>query len=129
MATAEERLRILKMIEEGKITAEQGAQLIEALSEKKPPMPPEMPVRAGAGRGARWFLVRITDTNTGKTRVNVRIPVSLISAGMKMGARFSPQVEGLDMDVLMQYIQSGETGKIVDVFDDKDGEHVQVFIE
>jgi hypothetical protein len=48
---------------------------------------------------------------------------------MKMGARFSPQVEGLDMDVLMQYIESGETGKIVDVFDDKDGEHVQVFIE
>jgi len=129
MASAEERLRILKMIEEGKITAEQGAQLIEALSDKKLPMPAETTLKAATGRGARWFLVRITDTNTGKTRVNVRIPVSLVSAGMKMGARFSPQVEGLDMSMLMQYIESGETGKIVDVFDDKDGEHVQVFIE
>jgi len=48
---------------------------------------------------------------------------------MKMGARFSPQVEGLDMGMLMQYIDSGETGKIVDVLDENDGEHVQVFIE
>lgn len=133
MASPEERLRILKMIQEGKITAEEGAQLIEALAERKPPAPPAglgpSAGRQPAGRPARWFLVRVTDTNTGKTRVNVRLPVSLINAGMKMGARFSPEVEGLDMAMLMQVIESGETGKIVDVLDEEDGEHVEVFIE
>ena len=33
MSVTEERLRVLTMIEEGKITAEQGAQLLEALKQ------------------------------------------------------------------------------------------------
>jgi hypothetical protein len=73
--------------------------------------------------------VKVTDVHTGKTRVNVRLPVSLVHAGMKMGARFSPEVQGLDAAQLMQSINSGETGQIFDVYDDEDGEHVEVFIE
>jgi hypothetical protein len=38
-------------------------------------------------------------------------------------------VEGLDADQLMQIIDSGELGQIVDVVDEKDGEHVEVFLE
>ncbi len=133
MATVEERTKILKMIQEGKISAEQGVQLLDALDagaqQRKPgiPTPPAPP--AGAGRGSHWFRVLVTDTNTGKTRVNVRLPVGLVSAGMKMGARFSPQVEGLDPEQLMEFLNSGETGKIIDVVDEEDGEHVEVFIE
>jgi hypothetical protein len=59
----------------------------------------------------------------------VRLPVNLITAGVKMGARFSPEVEGLDVEQLMILIKAGEIGKIVDVFDEKDGEHVEVFLE
>jgi hypothetical protein len=73
--------------------------------------------------------VRVTDTNTGKARVNVRLPVSVLSAGMKMGARFSTEIQGLDPSDLMQLIREGTIGKIVDVFDEKDGEHVEVFLE
>jgi hypothetical protein len=46
-----------------------------------------------------------------------------------MGMRFAPQVEGLDLDSLSSMINSGDIGQILDVFDDKDGEHVEVFIE
>jgi hypothetical protein len=133
MATVEERMKILKMIQEGKITAEQGVQLLDAMDagaqRAKPgiPTPPAPP--AGPGRGSHWFRVLVTDTNTGKTRVNVRLPVGLVSAGMKMGARFSPQVERLDPQQLMEFLNSGETGKIIDVVDEDDGEHVEVFIE
>jgi hypothetical protein len=131
MATSEERMKILKMVQEGKITADDAAQLIEMLEEKsgsRQPPTPEPPV-SSTGKSSRWFRVRITDTNTGRTRVNVRLPVSLINAGIKMGARFSPEVEGLDMDQLIQFINSGETGQMVDVINDDDGEHVEVFIE
>lgn len=125
MATAEERLKILKMIEEGKITAEEGAGLLASLEGVS-----TSPGAASTARGSsRWFRVRVTDTDTGKTRVNVRLPVSLVNAGLKMGARFSPEVEGLDMNQLMQFINSGEVGKVVDVYDENDGEHVEVFIE
>jgi hypothetical protein len=136
MTTPEERMRILKMIQDGKITAEEGARLIQALDTQKQAStagagrttPPTQDGR-DAAKAARWFHVRVTDTNTGKTRVNVRLPVSLLHAGIKMGARFSPEVQGLDMDQLTQFINSGEIGKVVDVIDDEDGEHVEVFIE
>ena len=131
MATEEERMKVLKMIQEGTISAEQGLQLLEALDEgakranKGRPVPPPAP----SARSGRWFRVMITDTNSGKTRVNVRLPISMVNAGIKMGARFAPEVEGLDTEQLMSALNSGETGKIVDVYDNEDGEHVEVFIE
>jgi hypothetical protein len=129
MATPEERVKVLKMIQDGKITAAEGARLLDALGTKRPaPVPAPPPQSSFPGR-PRWLRVRVTDTNSGKTRVNVRLPVSLLDAGLKMGARFSPEVEGLDIQQLNELIQSGETGKIVDVFDDEDGEHVEVFVE
>ncbi len=141
MATMEERLKILTMIQEGKITAEDGARLIEALEDvpvrpqrpARPDMPPMPPLPPNApnfgGKGPRWFRVRVTDTDSGKIRVNVRLPVSLLNAGVKMGAKFSPEVEGLDLNQLMELVQAGEIGQIVDVYDDEDGEHVEVFLE
>lgn len=139
MATNEERMKILKMVAEGKITAEEADQLLEALEESErvpgvprpgiPPMPsaPEMP--PAPGRKPRWLHVRVTDTNTGRTRVNVRLPVSMINIGLKMGSKFAPEVEGLNMDELMRMIESGEIGQIVDVTDEEDGEHVEVYLE
>jgi hypothetical protein len=129
MATPEERAKILKLIQDGKISAAQGVQLLDALQDPnrnkaEGVTSPEKPVQV-----ARWFRVSVTDTDTGKVRVNVRLPVNLITAGVKMGARFSPEVEGLDMEQLMTLIKAGEIGKIVDVVDEKDGEHVEVFLE
>jgi hypothetical protein len=128
MTTPAERIRILKMVQDGKITAEEGARLIQALDATKTPPPPPEAAPVGP-KAARWFHVRVTDTDSGKVRVNVRMPVSLLNAGIKMGARFSPEVEGLDMAQLNEFINSGEVGKVVDVLDDEDGEHVEVFIE
>ncbi|MDD5370173.1 MAG: hypothetical protein PHQ40_13905 [Anaerolineaceae bacterium] len=132
MATTEERLKILTMIQDGKITAEDGARLLEVLESRR--TGPTMGARPegtppSSVKGPRYMRVRVTDTATGKPRVNVRLPVSLVNAGLKMGARFSPEVQGLNMDELNRFINSGEIGQIVDVYDDEDGEHVEVFLE
>ncbi len=131
MASTEERMRILMMIQEGKISAAEGARLIEALdelSEPTPPPPPSPSTITGAKK-PRYLHVLITDTDTGKTRVNVRLPVSLINSGIRMGARFAPEIEGLDMEDLNAWLNSGEVGQIVDIFDGEDGEHIEVFLE
>jgi hypothetical protein len=74
--------------------------------------------------------VRVTDLRTGRRKVNVNIPLGLVDVGMKMGAKFAPAgVEGLDMDKIIAAIKSGGQGKVVDVEDEEDGEHVEVFIE
>ncbi|MCL4562984.1 MAG: hypothetical protein M1281_20520 [Chloroflexi bacterium] len=133
MISSEERIKILKMIQEGKISAEEGAQLLEALEMQKAGSrgPDQTPGGefGGGEKGPHWFRVRVTDSETGKSRVNVRLPVSLISAGIKMGARFSPHAEEIDLDQIAQFIQAGEVGQVIDVYDDKDGEHVELFLE
>jgi Asp-tRNA(Asn)/Glu-tRNA(Gln) amidotransferase B subunit len=129
MATTEERVKILKLVQDGKISADQGVQLLEALQEPNKNKAESPSGQTKVPQVARWFRVSVTDTDTGKVRVNVRLPVNLITAGVKMGARFSPEVEGLDMEQLMTLIKAGEIGKIVDVVDEKDGEHVEVFLE
>ena len=87
MATSEERLKILKMIQEGKITAEEGMQLFKALEEPAKKQPEEVKTSPGV-KGGRFFRVKVTDTDTGKSRVNVRLPVGVVSAGVKMGRGF-----------------------------------------
>lgn len=126
MASSEERLRILRMIEQGQISAEDGARLLEALSMG------EARRRESAELGAgppRWFRVRVTDLRTGKNKVNVNIPVGLVTVGMKMGARFAPELEGMDLRRLTDMVRAGATGKILEFEDQEDGERVEIYVE
>ena len=125
MATVEERMKILKMIEEGKLSAEEGTKLLAALSERRSP-PPRVPGMPGP---ARWLRIRVTDTRSGRSKASVQIPLALVDAGLKIGAHFAPQVEGVDMSNVMEALRSGVTGKIIDVTDDEDGEHVEIYVE
>ncbi len=126
MTTVEERMQILKMIEEGKISAEEGAKLLQALAGKSDK---RRTSGALASDEARWLRVRVTDLDTGRNTVNVNIPMSLVAVGLKMGARFAPNVEGLDYEQITEAIKSGAQGKIVDVVDEEDGERVEIFVE
>lgn len=124
MATIEERMKILKMIEEGKLSPEEGSQLLSALSRKSTSGIPNL-----GSSGAKWLRVRVTDLSTGRSKATVQIPLTLLDAGMKIGAHFAPEIDGVNMDQLMDALRSGMTGKIIDAMDDDDGEHVEIFVE
>jgi hypothetical protein len=128
MANSEERMKILKLIEEGKISADEGSKLLSALSDSRRGIPTP-PRPSGIGGGARWLRVRVTDTRTGRSKASVQIPLALVDAGMKIGAHFAPEVEGVDMSNVMEALRAGVTGKIIDVVDEEDGEHVEIFVE
>jgi hypothetical protein len=53
----------------------------------------------------------------------------MVDAGLKIGARFVPEVDGMDMDGVTEALRMGVTGKIMDVTDDEDGERVEIFVE
>jgi hypothetical protein len=125
MATTEERLQILKMIEEGKISAAEGADLLRALEQESGR--PSEPLKGASA--PRWFRVRVTDTKTGRNKVNVNIPMGLVNVGIKMGARFAPDVEGFDFNELIQAVRSGQQGKVVDVMNNEEGERIEIFVE
>ena len=128
MTTVEERMRILKMVEDGKISAEDGAKLLAALAESRKPPPPPFPP-PGAGGEARWFRVRITDSRTGRAKINVNVPAGLVNVGIRMDARFAPNLEAEQMQALIDALKSGARGKIVDATDEESGEHVEIFVE
>jgi hypothetical protein len=123
MASTGERLRILKLIEEGKITAEEGARLLAAISRSS---------RKQAGSSeidSRWLRVRVTDLRSGKPAVNVNLPLSLVNVGLRVGARFVPDVEGIDLTSVASALQRGVTGKIMDVVDEDEGQRVEIYVE
>jgi hypothetical protein len=128
MANSEERMKILKMIEEGKISADEGSKLLAALSDSRKGLSPS-PRSPGAGGTARWLRIRVTDVRTGRSKASVQIPLALVDAGMKIGAHFAPEVEGVDMSNVMDALRMGVTGKIIDVVDEEDGEHVEIYVE
>jgi hypothetical protein len=130
MTTAEERLKILKMIQDGRITADEGAKLLKALTASSQKPKQRVSARTSAG-AARWLRVRVTDMSSGKSKVNVNLPLKLVDAGLNIAAQFAPEdieVAGL-MDAVNEAIDDNLTGKIVDVVDGEDGEHIEVFIE
>ena len=127
MATTEERMKILSMIREGKITAEEGAKLLSALSGGQKNTRSKPMTRSGGE--PRWFRVRVTDTISGKTKTTVNIPLGLVEWGLQIGAQFAPEVGDLQPDQLMEMLRAGVEGKIVDVVDEEDGEHVEIFVE
>lgn len=129
MTTAEERMKILKMIQENRITADEGAKLLKALTASSQKPKHQQTIRPAGG--ARWLRVRVTDMASGKSKVNVNLPLKLVDAGLNIAAQFAPEdieVEGL-MDAVNEAIDDNLTGKIVDVVDGEDGEHIEVFIE
>ncbi len=124
MATAEERMRILTMIQEKQITAEEGARLLTALNARSGGEAGQQPANK-----ARWLRVRVTDAGTGRLKVNVNIPVGLVDIGIKMGARFAPEMQNMDVTAVQTAIREGYQGKILEVEDPQDNERVELFVE
>jgi len=57
-----------------------------------------------------------------------------VNYGLKLGRRFTPQIDGerlgaVDLDDVADAIASGAIGRIVDVYDDDEGQRVEIFVE
>jgi hypothetical protein len=122
MTTDEERMRILKMVEEGTISAEDAARLLAALDQASGRT--ESSVATGSG-AKRFFRVRVTDTVTGQSKVNVNLPMGLVDTVL----RFIPDNAQGNVRLVKEAVNAQMSGKIVDVMDDESGQHVEIFIE
>ncbi len=76
----EEIRRILKMVEEGKISTEEAVQLVDA---------GKFPVKGGRGEKAPaskagWLTIKVYDSVTKKRKVNLSVPLTPAAAGTKM---------------------------------------------
>ena len=123
MSISEERLRILKLIESGQVSAEEGGQLIEALAENQERDRPRGAVQP------RVLRVRVTDVSSRRQKINVTIPVSLVGIGLKLGAKLARRIESANADQIMRAIEGGTLGRIFEMQDLDEGERVDFFVE
>lgn len=143
----EKRQEILKLLANGKITATEAADLLVGQGESEPvpekkakpqtdvddliraePDPASAFMNNKQGDRPSWLRVRVSDLSSGNNKVTVNIPLRLMRFGMAAGSRFAPELEELDWDELSDLLSS-EKGILVDVQDEDDGEHVQVFVD
>ena len=117
----EEVSRILKMVEEGKIDSAKAAELIEAINGKN-----EIVKGSYADKMFRVNVVTKDGDN-----VHVKLPVKVIkalgSAVTKMPG-MGDKMGDLDMDLILQALDSEIIGKIVDV-QTSQGDFVEVVVE
>jgi hypothetical protein len=74
--------------------------------------------------------VRVTDMKSGRAKVNVNLPMRLVDAGLNIAAQFTPEMQNDQMmGAVKKALTEDMTGKIVDIIDEEDGEHVEIFID
>jgi len=121
----EEILKILKMVEEGKLTKDEAVELIEALKETESES--KMP-----SKKKKFLKIRVT--KQGKPTVNITLPFSLVKWGLSLAQKIGHKkltVEGkeipVDLNELNEALKDPDfTGKIIDVTDNE--EHVEIEI-
>jgi len=120
-SSIDERNRVLYMVESGKVTAAQAAQLLDTLDLERS--------RSREQSRNRTARVRVTNLATNRQKVNVTIPVSLIQVGLRLGTRLAPQVSGSALEDLLRAIEGGATGRLLDLQDLEEGERVEIYAE
>jgi SHOCT-like domain len=126
-----ERLRILELLEQKKITAAEAAELLAALSHDSRRREPRRWMAedlAPPSDRARWIRVRVTDERTGRVRTNVSVPIGMVGFGLGFARRFR-NVPGVGVvDEVFDAVRSGRRGTIFDV-SNEGGERVEIFID
>lgn len=126
----EEITKVLTMIQEGKIDADKGSELIQVLQQKEES---ENKFVEKTKYLDKTLKVRIVSTENDNVTVN--LPIKLVKAVLMAGhsiAASIPQsekyVKDIDINLLLEAIENELDGQIVDI-KSANGDSVAVFIE
>jgi len=123
MATAEERLKVLKMLEAGTITTDEARQLLTALGAAgKGPAP-------APGRELRALHIRVREAVTGRAKATASIPLPVVDSLLRWVGRAFPNLSGGRWQQLRSGIQIGQAGKLLELSDAETGDSLELAIE
>lgn len=126
----DEKMRILKMVEEGTITAEQASDLMAAMSTE---LPVQQTAIVKSSYDKKMFRV-IVDSVSGD-KVNIQFPVGAIKKILKVTGKLpipEKDLEGFDlasmMDAISECLEDEIEGDFVNV-EAADGTTVRIFVD
>ncbi len=120
-ASTDERIRILRLVESGNVTAEEAARLLDSLQVKQE--------HTNERKRNRIVRVRVTNLANNRQKANVTVPVSLIDVGLRLATRLVPQIRGSALEDLLHAIENGTTGRLLDLQDLEEGERIEIYAE
>jgi hypothetical protein len=120
--SAAERLQILQMVEDQTVSPEEAARLLEALDRSDRKRAQTRPRLAGP----RNIRIRITETKTNRSDVDITLPLGLVNTIVGMAHRFAPG-RIPDLTVLQDQIEEGFVGTLVDIENGQD--RVEILVE
>jgi len=126
----QEQLRIQKMIEEGKISAAEGAKLMEAIDSGQPGNEGTGP-RPNGIMGSQ-LRIKVSDMSTGHVKVNLTIPIGIAHMVRSLIPREEIEKlekQGVNLNAVFEMVSSGNMGKILDVEDQEHHHHVEISVE
>jgi hypothetical protein len=86
----EQRRQVLQMLAEGKITADEAERLIDAVGRELSELPSGVAPRQKPR--PKYLRVLVEDTSGGEpSRVNIRVPLQLLRAGVRLTSLIPPQ--------------------------------------
>jgi hypothetical protein len=88
----DDRRSILAMLAEGKITADEAERLLSALDRSGPA--PRIAAPAGSNGAPKYLRVTVDTDEPGEdgpTKVNIRVPMQLLRAGVRLTSLIPPQ--------------------------------------
>lgn len=118
---SEERLRILQMLEDGKIGVEEAEELLQSLNSK--------PREKGSGGKVKFLKVIVEED--GEEKVNISVPIALAKSLLKFipkSAKNKLEENDINIREVMDSVESLDgPSTLVDVNDNED--HVQIRLE
>jgi hypothetical protein len=129
---SQERVKILEMLQEGKISAAEAEALLSSVETTTSVAPRK------AGGPFKMFRVKVLSAEGDK--VNVQIPLSLVRVGLQIGKGISKSgnfsngksidfdAMGIDIEKIIELAEEGAIGKLVDV-ESANGDYVEVYVE
>ena len=122
--TTQEQMKILQMLQEGSIKAEEAAKLLEALEEDNEEKPASEP--------GKVLKIKVSDKYSGAVKVNMGVPLGFarfLKDLIPVSERARIESQGVDLDAIFANLDSGAKGKLVDVEDVQDGHLIEIWIE
>jgi SHOCT-like domain len=115
---------VLRLVAEGKLSPEEAAPIIDALTTERPRRPEREPRPERPPRDERARRVRIQVSEGGRRVVDVRVPLAFAA----MAARMVPGIPDHYASLIKQAVDSESTGTIVDA-EDENGDGVLISLE
>lgn len=128
-----ERKKILEMLEEGKITSKEAADLLEAIDDTSENYKYNEVSTLSKSYSKKYLKIRVVE-GSDQSKVKFNIPIKLVKLGLSFASKLNSSIEGVqisnkEIDIVLDAIENEIEGEIISIDADDGKTQVKIYIE